>query len=638
MAKPPKPQLDMFAPRTSQLAPAAAPAAPRPTIANPCPLHPSQARPCPHCDAPPPIALPPPEAMHGAADGFGGEDFPGAPFVQPKMACPRCAREYDDFDGLGVLFCPPPDGCGYCRHAARDDGRCAYCGDMRAPEPEEEARDLAAYAAPARPIVDSAGATIGAAGDIAQAMLPGLHRTPAEGADMLARRAAEGKLAGKFLLSPFSVLDARAGYWQDRKRAWLALGIQSEIGRGENLLGMSETMLELDPEKRAAKKSGRPLTFTGACDVAAADLDDTTKRILATANTGTSIFDPVLSECAYLWFSPKGGRVLDPFAGGSVRGIVAAKLGRDYTGIDLSAPQVAANEAQRAALLSPEEQARVRWVCGDSRDCQSLAPGAYDFVFSCPPYAFLERYSNDPRDLSTMGYGEFIAAYAEIIAKACAMLKPNRFAAFVVSEVRSRNPPGAYLGFEPDTMAAVREAGLLYYNRFILVNSVGSLSVRVAAQANKSRKNGASHQLVVVGCKGDPFAAAKEFGPIESEVPQRPRDAGEETKVLICGHRAHECRDPGKSGPCAHAECCDHAAAASADTNQSIFGGATIGAGVSWGAPGAECAADPAPAEPLPPPLPGAVDVESPPINASSPPLVFVGLAPRDDDDLPEEL
>lgn len=39
----------------------------------------------------------------------------------------------------------------------------------------------------------------------------------------------------KFLVPPFSVLDARQGYWQERKQAWLALGIQSEIGRGGGL-------------------------------------------------------------------------------------------------------------------------------------------------------------------------------------------------------------------------------------------------------------------------------------------------------------------------------------------------------------------------------------------------------------------
>jgi hypothetical protein len=41
-----------------------------------------------------------------------------------------------------------------------------------------------------------------------------------------------GTLAERFGVPPFSVLDARQGYWQDRKRAWVGLGIRSEIGRG----------------------------------------------------------------------------------------------------------------------------------------------------------------------------------------------------------------------------------------------------------------------------------------------------------------------------------------------------------------------------------------------------------------------
>jgi len=48
-------------------------------------------------------------------------------------------------------------------------------------------------------------------------------------------------LAERFGVPPFSVLDARQGYWQDRKRAWLALGIQSELGRGDNLQSLSES-------------------------------------------------------------------------------------------------------------------------------------------------------------------------------------------------------------------------------------------------------------------------------------------------------------------------------------------------------------------------------------------------------------
>ena len=39
-------------------------------------------------------------------------------------------------------------------------------------------------------------------------------------------------LAQTFDYPPFSVLNAREGWWQERKRQWLALGIKSEVGRG----------------------------------------------------------------------------------------------------------------------------------------------------------------------------------------------------------------------------------------------------------------------------------------------------------------------------------------------------------------------------------------------------------------------
>lgn len=58
-------------------------------------------------------------------------------------------------------------------------------------------------------------------------------------------------LAEQFGVPPFSVLDARQGYWQDRKRAWLALGIRSELGRGGGLtMGVSEAMRELQEPRQ----------------------------------------------------------------------------------------------------------------------------------------------------------------------------------------------------------------------------------------------------------------------------------------------------------------------------------------------------------------------------------------------------
>jgi hypothetical protein len=66
-----------------------------------------------------------------------------------------------------------------------------------------------------------------------------------------------GSLAARFGIPPFSVLNAREGWWQERKRAWLAPGIRSEVGRGGNLLNFSETLMEPDPAKRAAMRAAR---------------------------------------------------------------------------------------------------------------------------------------------------------------------------------------------------------------------------------------------------------------------------------------------------------------------------------------------------------------------------------------------
>lgn len=72
-------------------------------------------------------------------------------------------------------------------------------------------------------------------------------------------------LAQRFGLSPFTVFNAREGWWQERKAAWVALGIQSEVGRGGKAgskLTMSKTVQDLKPSadqalKRSRQKRGR---------------------------------------------------------------------------------------------------------------------------------------------------------------------------------------------------------------------------------------------------------------------------------------------------------------------------------------------------------------------------------------------
>lgn len=130
-----------------------------------------------------------------------------------------------------------------------------------------------------------------------------------------------------------------------------------------------------------------------------------------------------------------------------------------------------------------------------------------DFILSCPPYFDLERYSNDPRDLSTMrSYNEFRTDYSAIIKSTCSMLKNDRFGCFVVGDVRDKS--GCYYGFPRHTIDAFEAAGLRLFNEIILVTAISSLPLRVRSQFETSRKVGRRHQHVLVFVKGNQRKAA----------------------------------------------------------------------------------------------------------------------------------
>lgn len=355
-------------------------------------------------------------------------------------------------------------------------------------------------------------------------------------------------LRDRFGVPPFSVLDRRAGTWQDRKRKWLSIGIRSELGRdggatpggGGGGFWMGKTAdgrtAPGDPVKYGAKKQagadidgliynsplGRDPDFYDKKRAVEKELGYELTLDQFRDNhydyngqdayaSGTSIFDPVICELVYRWFVGHGGTVLDPFAGGSVRGIAAAMLGRRYTGIDLRAEQIEANREQLGLLAA--DMPAPTWVTGDSLEIPTLPLGLFDLVFSCPPYADLEVYSDDPRDLSTMTYPEFEATHGTIIAAACARLRQDRFAAWVISDVRDKSVTGSpYHGLVADTVRAFEAAGLRLYNDAVILDNVGSGAMRAGKLFQQSRKLVRMHQHLLIFIKGDPREAALAAG------------------------------------------------------------------------------------------------------------------------------
>jgi hypothetical protein len=307
------------------------------------------------------------------------------------------------------------------------------------------------------------------------------------------------KLSDRFIIPPFSILDTKLGIWQQRKNYWLSLGIKSEEGRKE---GCTYSKSAQSPKFYEVKSE---LARKGLPNDIDSTYNECIKRgysLFGTENGSTSIFDPVLCELSYKWFNTPTGKILDPFAGGSVRGIVAAKLGFQYLGNDLSATQIIANRENAKEVLQDAELYPT-WTTGDSLQIDTIAKGYdADMIFSCPPYADLEVYSDEKEDLSNMTYENFLKVYREIVRKSCEKLKNDRFAVFVVGDVRDKN--GLYKNFVSETIKAFIDSGLSLYNEMILANSIGSGAMRAGRQFANARKVVKIHQNVLVFYKGNP--------------------------------------------------------------------------------------------------------------------------------------
>lgn len=277
----------------------------------------------------------------------------------------------------------------------------------------------------------------------------------------------KGALNRKFIVPPFSVINSSASPWVDLKNKWKNY-FDSKKGRAKDLIG---TMY------------------------------------------GTSEFDGAICEVFYQWFMPTGGgKILDCFSGGVVRGAVAESLGYKYTGFDIRQEQISQNKKICKFLnLSP------KYICDDSRNIEKHnLDNDYDLLFSCPPYADLEVYSDLEGDISNKEYDEFLKLYEDIIEKFTLKLKDNRFAIFVVGDIRDKQ--GYYRDFISDTVKAFKKAGLNLYNQVIYVEPAGTAPIRAGGQFNSSRKICKIHQNILIFYKGNIRKIKNEFGEFENNI------------------------------------------------------------------------------------------------------------------------
>lgn len=277
---------------------------------------------------------------------------------------------------------------------------------------------------------------------------------------------AHSKLTDRFIVPPFSILNAREGKWQERKKYWKDLikdtGITRDTGNQTN-------------------------TRYRSVDGFSASRED--------ENVG-SVLDPVLSEIILKWFGLNNSNTFDCFSGDTIFGYVSSYLGNSFTGIELRQSQVDFNNERTKGF-------NAKYICDDGRNVLNhIEENSQDLLFSCPPYFDLEVYSDLENDASNQKeYKDFLKILDSAFSNAIKCLKDNRFAVIVCGDVRDKK--GNYYRF-PDHIKEIFESnGMPLYNELILIDPVGNLQMRVGKYM-EHRKVGKTHQNVLVFYKGNP--------------------------------------------------------------------------------------------------------------------------------------
>lgn len=279
-----------------------------------------------------------------------------------------------------------------------------------------------------------------------------------------------GSLARDLIIAPVNIFDTRKEKWLERKRVWR----------------------ELINDNGETRQETNVIT----------NINDNFETV--------SLLDPVLAEIICYWFTPQkdNNKIFDCFAGDTIFGYVAGKLGNEFTGIELRKKQADLNNERTKDF-------NCKYICDDGQNVDKyIEKETQDLFFSCPPYFDLEVYSDMENDASNQkSYEDFYKILDNALRKGVERLKENRFAVIVVGDVRNKKT-GEYYSFLDDIRRTMKKSGLLYYNDITLINNFGTAGLR-GRRFFKSRKVVNVKQTCLVFYKGDSRKIKEIFPEVE---------------------------------------------------------------------------------------------------------------------------
>lgn len=201
-----------------------------------------------------------------------------------------------------------------------------------------------------------------------------------------------------------------------------------------------------------------------------------------------SKFHPDLAEFCIRYWSIKGDLIVDPFAGRATRGIVARRLGRRYRGYEVAKTTYKITRQKIEALKGC-------LYLSDGCEMAETKNESADLVFTCPPYHRLERYESSKEQLSDLKtYEEYLVSISKCCRNTYRVLRPGRFAVFVVADWRDGK---AFRPFHSDLAHLMTETGLVLWDTVVVHNNSPFAALQAGKVAAK-RYTSKTHEYVMV--------------------------------------------------------------------------------------------------------------------------------------------
>lgn len=171
--------------------------------------------------------------------------------------------------------------------------------------------------------------------------------------------------------------------------------------------------------------------------------------------------------------------IFDPFAGVGTTVIAADRLDKTGIGIEL-APNFAATAEKRLGQreLFSKQPRTSKIYCDDARNLlKYVSPNSVDLVITSPPYwdVLLQKRTADYKEIRHYGdakpdlgkiadYNEFLDALIQVFRPVLSVLKPRKYCAVVVMDLRKKDK---FYPFHADLVRKMEEMGFIFDDMII---------------------------------------------------------------------------------------------------------------------------------------------------------------------------